>query len=439
MAKVLDFETGTEKKKAKKPREGEIARAWYESHGYMYDAFTENLIDGDGKPETLDHAAAALCRDLPDVSLARAKEQGEIWIRQNDGRKIDSLKRRVEELAAAYSDADHGAIYRFAERVGFADDAYEYRRLQLWLYEVCARALIPGEKTDGMLVLAGRAEGTEKTKFFNAVCRCLVGTDAPPYAFGAGKDGETLLAESPVVLVDEIDRLFGRVDVAELKTKITQTGAKIRAPYDKSATWRPFRAVFGATTNEEAPIPASEGEARRYWVLQPKKCVAFGNSAEVESVMRNAAHDVLEALREHASEYDPLTTVGKIWVQTPQEEQETAKRNRGLKVEDAATIAISVAVQAIRRQAPGLWNRVFPLKILAAAIETGDGRKLDADGVQWTPAKVQAASVRRLIAGRGLYRVQAEDGKRVKGVRVSALAAEFSPETEPPEQSTFFE
>lgn len=414
--------------KRKKATARDVAGAWYD--GFSYDTFTCELLSPQGERVTLDDAAAALCRAHPDVSLTQAMDAGKVWVRNNPARQFDGLRRRVEELANSYTPADAGAIDRYAMRCQF--DAYETRRLHLWLYQICGRAMIRGEKTDGMIVLAGAAEGTRKTTFFDAISRALCGRDAPKVtALGKDKDLDILLTQAPVVVIDEIDRILTKTDVAELKMRITQPGSTVRAPYDRDAKYRENAAVFGATTNDTKPIPAGEGEARRYWVIHPTRTIAFESTAEVTQLVREAAHNTLAELRAHADDYDRLTTTGKIWVESLEDERETARRNGDLKVDDAPSLAICAAIDAIARRAPVYWETVFPLATVYTAIETGDGRAIGIDGLLWAPPKSQASAISRLIRARKIRNTHRINGCVKKGLTFADLATEFSPGTSP--------
>lgn len=424
---VSDLRSKWEKKQSKsKPRD--IARGYCE--GYKYDTFKGVIITPQGKETTLDATAAEFSRRNSDVSLNCAVESLITMVKENPAAQFDGLEKRVRDLASYYTEADAGAIDAYADRCGY--DEYERRRLRLWLYEVCGRALKRGEKTDCMLVLAGHTEGTKKTMFFDAISSVLTGTKAAAYNFGGGKDSDLLLSHAAVVVVDELDKVLRKTDVAELKAKITQTHSCVRAAYERDAKNRLNSAVFGATTNEEHPIPAGENEARRYWVLNVKRPVNFLSTAEATSVMRAAAFDTLSELETYAAQYDTLTVVGKLWVQTPEEERETAERNGSLKMTDSPTIAIQIGMQKLRHLLPQPAAKILhSASLWGAVFETGEAANVGLSVNSWTPSKAKAADICKLIGARCKRRstTNTENGvrKSISGFSLADIAAEFLP------------
>lgn len=413
-----------EKQKQKlKPRE--MAREYF--IGYHYDTFKGAVVTPDGVETTIDAAAAACSRQNVDISFNIAAETIITMVKENPAAQFDGLEKRVRELAAAYTPADADTIESYANRCKY--DAYERRRLRLWLYQVCGRALKRGEKTDCMLVLAGHTEGTKKTMFFNAISQVLTGADAAEYKFDGGKDSDILLSRSAVVVVDEIDKVLRKTDVAELKAKITQTQSFVRAAYERDAKTRSNSAVFGATTNDTHPVPAGESEARRYWVLNVDCPVNFESTAEAESAMRAAAHDTLAALEAHADKYDRLTVVGKIWVQTPNEERETAERNGEHKAQNASTVALNAGLFALKDALyTPFGNALYSASLWGTVFETGDALKIGGPRT-WTPPKCKAADIAKMISDRCKRKstTRNENGvrKRSAGYSLLDLADEF--------------
>lgn len=408
--------------RTKKPKEKNrnVAAEWFKA--WRFDTFTRRFFNPNGVAFTLDDAAAQCCRACDEMTLNAASEAAVVWVKNNPPKQFDSLTERVQELAKSYTPADDGAIAAYAARCGL--DTYETRRLTLWLYQICGRAIKRGEKTDGMLVLTG-PQGAGKSQFFDGIARTLTGSGAPAYSFAAGKDGEILLASAPVVVIDEIDRVLRKSDVAELKTRITATQSCVRAPYDRDPQTRLNCAVFGATTNDATPIPAGEGEARRYWVVAVNSSIRFTSAEEPAAMMREAAHAVCTALEAVGEAYDPVTTAGKVWVSTPEEDVETAERNRAAKVEDAATIAISAALDALSQFTRGPeGQKLHGLKALATAINTGDSRGLGICAT-WPAPDNRAADVRRLIAARCSRQTRKCNGAILNGYTLADLAMEF--------------
>ena len=404
--------------------------------GYKFDTFAGKLHTPEGKVMDVDHLASVLWNTFDEVSRAGAYEAIDMLVRQNPARWVDSLEMRARALADCYTVADRGAIARYCERCGF--DEYEAARIRMWLCAAIGRAVWRGEKVDNMLVLAGEAEGTRKTDFFDAVSEVLCGEGAAEVDLSAGKDTDLLLAARPVVVVDEIDKILGKVNAAQLKTRITQTTSCVRAPYDREAKTRRTAAVFGATTNVSAPIPAGEGEARRYWVIRVTREMGL-EEGEAGAMLREAARDTLDALQ---SATGKRSARGKIWVETAEEAAETCRRNQSCKAEDAATIAIATGLAAIAEYAPTQWDEVRTATAISAAIETGDGKAIGLDGLRWTPTRASAAAIRAVMKARHLRGIHKIAGRVVKGYRLRDVAAEFCPDVRPktdPRAETFNE
>ena len=404
--------------------------------GYKFDTFAGRIHTPEGKEMDVDHLASVLWNTFDEVSRAGAYEAIDMLVRQNPSRWVDSLEMRARALADCYTVADRGAIARYCERCGFDD--YETARIRMWLCAAIGRAVWRGEKVDNMLVLAGEAEGTRKTDFFDAISEVLCGEGAAEVDLSAGKDTDLLLAARPVVVVDEIDKILGKVNAAQLKTRITQTTSCVRAPYDREAKTRRTAAVFGATTNVSAPIPAGEGEARRYWVIRVTREMGL-EEGEAGAMLREAARDTLDALQ---SATGKRSARGKIWVETAEEAAETCRRNQSCKAEDAATIAIATGLRAIAEYAPTQWDEVRTATAISAAIETGDGKAIGLDGLRWTPTRASAAAIRAIMKARHLRGIHKIAGRVVKGYRLRDVAAEFCPDVKPktdPSAETFDE
>lgn len=401
-------------------KRGERAAAAAFFDGYTYDTFTDTMCNPAGERVALDTAAAE-CARLCGVSLNMATEAANVWVRNNPGVQFDGLTRRVLALAAAFTDADRGAIDRYCERMKF--DAYEARRVHLWMYQVCGRALKRGEKTDGMLVLTG-GEGYRKTAFFDAISLAISGEKAAPYNPAGDKDSDLTLAQRPVVVIDEIDKIIRKLDVAEIKTRITATSSFIRAPYDKGAKMRLNAAVFGATTNDPKPIPAGEREARRYWVVRVTEKV-FISAQEAASMMREAAHTTKAALDKVGDAYQLDLPAGKVWVATDEEETETAQRNGALKNEDAAAIGIATACAAL-----DTWKNAdvaYPARAWAVAIERGTSAALGGvPTIEWDVPQCRAADVARLLSARLSRTYQRTATGTRAGYTLTQIRSEFA-------------
>lgn len=406
--------------------------------GWHFDAFTGRFIAADGRSLDTDTAAAEIARAAT-VSMAAACDALAAYVQNDPARVRDSLRDSADMFADAYTDADADAIQEYASECGW--DAYEARRLQLWLCQMMARAYIPGEKCDCMLVLTG-GQGTGKTSFFDEISKAFIGVPASAYAPGEGKDAQIRLAENAIVVLDEFDRWSRKGDVAEIKNALTAASSKVRAAYARGEKTRLNRAVWGATTNAPSPLPPGEAEARRFWLIRVKKKL-FCTPDVIRAMLRQAAHEVREGLRMRAAAGLPWGDVrGKAWVETAPEESETQERNGWRKGDSSETLAICAMIYAIGNRggrvvlSPAQWGYIA---------ETGEAFRYIDGAPSFKPPRCNAAAAARIIAERckaaGATRQRGaaeDDGRRTNGYRLEQLAAAFSEAVERDEERDLY-
>lgn len=409
-----------EKRKDLSPAE----KARMMTDGWMFDDFWDEFISPEGERFNFDEAIGLFSRRDIKIRPSTAAAELQSMVKSNRSRHCNGLERIVRQRANEYSEADNGNIDRYCARCGF--DAYETRRMHLWLYQICGRAVLQGEKTDSMLVLAGKKQDTAKTSFFDGISRALIGEGVSYYSFFGGKDADMLLSTRPVLLIDELDQIFKKIDVATLKSKITQATTHLRAPYERSAKTRLCCAVFGATTNEENPIPTGEDEARRYWVINPKRNMNFLRDDEAVGLIREAAFLTLKALEENKSDYQHCTIKGKIWVPSQEEKDETVKRNAHKKAEDAHSIAIEAGIISLEAKATQEERKtLYSAKRWATAFETGDGSIVGISDCTWKAPKASASGIARLITARCKRQTTRVKGLGVAGYSLEAIKEVF--------------
>lgn len=401
-------------KKGKKVEARKLAEAFYD--GWRFDEFSGELSDRDGCMKNLDEAIAECVRSNECIKEYNAREVATNFIIHNPARRFNSLTQRVYDLAAKYTQS--GAIDRFCRDACL--DRYETRRLRLWLYEMCARALYPGEKCDCALILASEEQGLSKTKFLEQMSRVLTGKTCYLLpAFPDGKDVALAMSQNAIFNIDEFDRFVKRLDVATIKGMMSQTGSFVRAPYDKAPKFRKNTAVFAGTTNELNPIPVGEADARRYWVIRLHKPLVY-DTKTLEAVLIEAAYDVV--MSTHGVELDPCTTDNKIWVETDQERLETIERNQHAKASDNASIAISVGATLLKKYCID-ENKCYPAGVWATVFSTGALDAVGGSQLVVSLPKCEAAKVRRLITARVK---RAKDSTGANGYRLKDLAEVFS-------------
>lgn len=388
--------------------------------GWRFDVFPGRYVSPSGESTDTDGAAAAVVQWLHaqgvEVSGNYAADKLRNHVEKNPARQFDSLTAKANALADAYTDADAGAIARTCAAWGW--DAYGARRFELWLYEMLARAYTPGEKCDCMVILFG-AQGTRKTSLFEAIAKEMTGSFPAQYDPQGGKDGAVRLAHTCIALIDEFDRYSRKNDVAEIKKALTQTGAVERAAYARGDAVYPYRAVFAGTTNNPAPLPPGEAQARRYWVIEVPRRMEW-DADTLRAMLRKAAHDVR----------DGLARGERVWVPTDAESAETAGNNTTKRGDDDSRAALAAMCAALRHTNQG--ETVCGSLFWGNAAETGHYATPGDDGptmvTDWHAPKAQAGKISRMIAERCKRSTVWNGGNKKSGYKLADIIGEFGDE-----------
>lgn len=139
----------------------------------------------------------------------------------------------------------------------------------------------------GVLVLQG-AQGVGKTKWFRSLC---------PIPF-ATKDGLTLDVKNPDSVRDatsqwlcelgELDGVFRKSDIANLKAFITKASDSYRMPYARTANDYPRRTAFIGTVNETDFLADRTGN-RRWWSI-PVESIDYDHRVDMQQFWAEIAH-----------------------------------------------------------------------------------------------------------------------------------------------------
>ena len=367
-----------------------------------YDTFADNYLDTvTGKRHNIDYVGAWIARDLEASSGRRVSTAGGIDlvfknVRQVEERCFDGLYERAQELA---SEGECGAIDEYCARCGF--DQYESKRLRLWLYQACARAFIPGEKTDNILIFASRQQGIGKTWFCDMISQALCGTGAFEYRKEAGKDARIMMSRASVARLDEVDVWTRKTDLATLKSLMTETQSIERAPYAHASEQRLYRAVLVGTTNKEDIIPEGEEMARRYWIVKPRQKMLI-DLKTARALVAEACADVLACISH--KDYDASNPKCKVWLESESEVEQNTARNARHKDHGSATSAIMVGAKLLRalayRESMELDDTLcLGSREWAAVLTTGDMTLLGSDK-KFVPIKAGVKEVSNIITQR---------------------------------------
>ena len=165
---------------------------------------------------------------------------------------------------------DWDGVPRMAEAIPgecLEGGATDYSRAALgnFFLGLVSRAFDPGCQHDLVLVLVG-PQGTRKTSWFRAITPSRV---LPVYEAStvpdAGKQTDAMMAahRSPIVLLDEMDKLRTKDDQSALKALISGRVDMWRAPYGKVVETHRRSFVIAGTTNESEFLLDLTGN-RRY-------------------------------------------------------------------------------------------------------------------------------------------------------------------------------
>lgn len=137
---------------------------------------------------------------------------------------------------------------------------------RFWMISAVARAFVPGEQVDHMLILEG-PQGAGKS----TATRILAGE----WHLGRLPDlrdlerAEHALQGKWIVEIGELDAVKGS-SATRVKDFISQRCGDYRAPYDRTRSTRPRTCCFVGTTNEDQYLQDPTG-ARRFWPVLVSK------------------------------------------------------------------------------------------------------------------------------------------------------------------------
>lgn len=164
---------------------------------------------------------------------------------------------RLETFIIKCLDADDNKLNRFFSRT--------------WMIGAVKRAFEPSCQFDCVLALQGGVQGSGKSNLI----KCLT-KDKYYKIFAKGefsnKDAIDKMNKSWVVLLDEFDK-YDDKEVADLKSKITETTMSCRKAYAHNTGEYKVHWVYAATTNADDFLCdlTGDGFERRYWIIECKK------------------------------------------------------------------------------------------------------------------------------------------------------------------------
>jgi predicted P-loop ATPase len=115
-----------------------------------------------------------------------------------------------------------------------------------------------------VLVLVG-AQGVGKSRWLKQLGRTWFKGEAELHlGSSSGKDHQLAALRFPMVELSELDGIFRKADVAQMKAFISREEDEIRAPYDRKALVRPRMTSFCGSVNQAEFLNDDTG-SRRFW------------------------------------------------------------------------------------------------------------------------------------------------------------------------------
>lgn len=140
-----------------------------------------------------------------------------------------------------------------------------------WMISAVARAMVPGSKSDSMLILEGR-QGHLKSTAIRCLCPDVRWFFEVASREVGSKDFMQDMRGKWLCEIPEVDQLTLSRDESELKALLTRQSDNYRASYARKSRDYPRQLVFAATTNKTDYLRDETGN-RRYW---PVACGVTG-------------------------------------------------------------------------------------------------------------------------------------------------------------------
>ena len=184
------------------------------------------------------------------------------------------------------------------------DDEFAVILVKKWLVGLVSRVLTPGIKFDHVLTLVG-GKGLGKTSFFEKI----TGEDYYSPHTGSLNDKDTLMKchKKIVVELGEVEAVFRKTDIEEMKCFITTREDDFRIPYGCESLRHKRRFVLGASANSGDFLREPDGN-RRFWIIKITDKIDFLRlETERDTIMRAAC--ILRAAGEKIYLSDEETTI----------------------------------------------------------------------------------------------------------------------------------
>jgi len=174
------------------------------------------------------------------------------------------------EKVAETLPADPQLLDGMAEKYFGTNDPLHVAYVRKTLIAAVARALNPGCKVDTVLILQGRT-GVGKSSWF---MRLMPNPEWFDDSLGAANDKDERLKLHQAWFLEwaELDHVFRKRDVSQMKAFITTQTDYLRPPYGRTIKAYPRRSVLVGSTNDDEFLSDPTGN-RRYWIVPVNQAV----------------------------------------------------------------------------------------------------------------------------------------------------------------------
>ena len=222
----------------------------------VYDKTTQQwraLHDVDDIDAMVDYSEETYRRSSP-------TQMHDLLLRQAFRHPYDSLREHIAALPP--HDGSPRLDSWLARYAGCEDSAYTRMIGRRWLVSAMARALKPGPdcKVDNVLILHGK-QGMGKSTLLKDLAGPFF-NDAN-FEFGNEQKAGMALRNTWIHEWAELDSM-GKATHTRLKSYVSETVNRFRAPYGRNMLVEPRRCVFAGSTNKDDFLTDSTGN-RRFW------------------------------------------------------------------------------------------------------------------------------------------------------------------------------
>ncbi|MDV3347637.1 virulence-associated E family protein [Leptothoe sp. LEGE 181152] len=223
-------------------------------------------VELDSKP--FDPAAARLEMIVTHgLSLKGSREDiADITVKLSKANEYSPVTRYLESTLDQHGD-NTSILDNLADRYLGADIPIHQTLIKKFLIAAVARAYEPGCKHDCALILQGR-QGYRKSTFF----RTLASEEWFDDSLGATSDKDERLKLHQRWMIEwaELETVFRRKDVSQVKAFMSCPTDLVRAPYARSSETMRRSSVIVGSTNQQQFLADPTGN-RRFWVIPVTK------------------------------------------------------------------------------------------------------------------------------------------------------------------------